>query len=67
MNAIRPSVWATVSAQGDAVENAAREHARRTSSDIARMSALLHDAVERRRLSIVSAYYDLASGSVEFL
>jgi len=67
LNAIRPSVWATASAPGDAVENAAREHARRTSTDIARMSALLHEAVERRRLRVVSAYYDLASGSVEFL
>lgn len=67
MNAIRPSVWATVSAQGDAVENAAREHARRTSSDLVRMSALLHEAVERRHVSVVSAYYDLASGSVEFV
>jgi carbonic anhydrase len=67
LNAIRPAVWATASAQGDAVENAAREHARRALSDIARMSALLHEAVEQRRLSMVSAYYDLASGSVEFL
>jgi carbonic anhydrase len=67
VNAIRPAVWATASAPGDAVENAAREHARRTSSDMVRMSALLHEAVERRRLSIVSAYYELVSGSVEFL
>jgi carbonic anhydrase len=67
VNAIRPAVWATASAPGDAVENAAREHARRTSSDLVRMSALLHEAVERRHLSIVSAYYELMSGSVEFL
>jgi hypothetical protein len=67
LNAIRPAVWATASAQGDAVENAAREHARRALSDIVRMSALLHEAVEQRRLSMVSAYYDLVSGSVEFL
>jgi carbonic anhydrase len=67
VNAIRPSVLGTASSQGDAVENAAREHTRRTPSDIARRSALLHEAVDQRRLSVVSAYYDLASGSVEFL
>ncbi len=67
MNAIRPAVWATVSRQGDAVEHAAREHVRRTVSDLARMSALIHEAIERRALLVEQAYYDLASGSVEFL
>jgi carbonic anhydrase len=67
MNAIRPAVRATASCPGDSIENAAREHLRRTAANIIGESALLRDAVERRGLRVEKALYDLVSGCVEFL
>ncbi len=66
VSAIRPAVWATGMVGGDAVDNAAREHVRRTADAIAGQSALLREAVDRRRVSVVGAFYDLTSGVVEF-
>jgi carbonic anhydrase len=67
VNAIRPAAWATTIVGGDAVDNAAREHVRRTAADIVRQSASLREAVERRRLAIVTAFYDLSSGVADLL
>ena len=66
LSAIRPAVWASGMVGGDVVDNAAREHVRRTADVIVSQSALLHEAVDRRRVSVVGAYYDLTSGVVEF-
>ena len=66
VSAIRPAVWASGMVGGDVVDNAARKHVRRTADVIVNQSALLHEAVDVRRVSVVGAYYDLTSGVVEF-
>lgn len=65
LSAIRPAVRASAMVGGDAVDHAAREHARRTAAGLVDQSALLHEAVERRRLTILVAFYDLSSGVVD--
>jgi carbonic anhydrase len=52
---------------GDVVDNAAREHVRRTKAEGVRQSMCLREAVERQRLTVVGAFYDLSSGLVEIL
>ncbi len=64
---IRPAALATGTVGGDAVENAAREHVRRTQVEVVRQSACLREAVERQRLTVVGAFYDLSSGLVDML
>jgi carbonic anhydrase len=65
VSAIRPAARATAMTGGDAVDNAAREHVRRTVVGLLGQSALLSDAVERRRLAVLGAFYDLSSGTVD--
>ncbi len=65
LSAIRPAARASAMIGGDAVDTAAREHVRRTAAGLVDASALLREAVERRRLAIVGAFYDLSSGAVD--
>lgn len=67
MAAIRPSVWATGMVGGDAIDHAAREHARRTAAEVVRQSNVLREAVERQELRVLAAFYDLATGVAELL
>jgi carbonic anhydrase len=67
MAAIRPAVWATGMMGGDAIDNAAREHARRTAAEVVRQSTVLREAVERQQLRVLAAFYDLATGAAELL
>lgn len=63
---IRPAASASAMIGGDAVDNAAREHVRRTVASLESDSQILRDGVERRGLVIAAAFYDLESGRVTF-
>ena len=67
VEAIRPSVDATEGLPGKWVDNAAREHARRTAAGLAEQSLILSSSMEAGRLTLLSAYYDLETGRVESL
>lgn len=67
---IDPIVPAAIAVQGkpgNYLENATRESAKRTVSRLTTASALLTGLVKSGKLKIVSAFYNLDDGSVEFI
>lgn len=62
--ALRPAVEATAACGGDRAENAAREHVRRLASELPERSSVLRKRLATGRLTIVSAFYDVATGAV---
>lgn len=67
---IDPIVPAAIAVQGkpgNYLENATRESAKRTVSRLTTASALLTGLVKSGKLKIVSAFYNLDDGSVEFM
>ena len=65
---IVPAALAVRDQPGDFVDNAAKESAKRTAAQARRpMSALMADLVERGKVKIVAAIYDLETGVVTFL
>lgn len=64
---IVPAAIAVRDAQGDFVDNAVRESAKRTAARLGSTSFVLADLLKAGKLKIVAAHYDLASGAVTFL
>ena len=64
---IIPAAIAVRDAQGDFVNNAVRESARRTAQRLGSTSFVLADLLQAGKLKIVAAHYELASGVVTFL
>jgi carbonic anhydrase len=64
---ILPAALAVKDAPGDFVTNTVRESARRTAAHLTERSAVLAGLVKDAKLKIVSAYYDLDSGKVDFV
>jgi len=67
VNAIVPAVKAVRGKPGDLVDNAVRESAKRTARKIATKSEIVAELVKSGKVKVVSAYYDLDSGGVDFL
>lgn len=65
--AIQTAIKNIKDAEGDLVNNASKELARLISKRIAESEPILAELVEGGALKVVPAYYDLASGVVEFL
>jgi carbonic anhydrase len=64
---IIPAAIAVRDAQGDFVDNAIRESAKRTAARLGSTSFVLADLIKAGKLKIVAAHYELASGAVTFL
>jgi carbonic anhydrase len=67
VDAIVPAAKAVLGQPGDFVDNAIRENAKRTATQIATTSEIISGAVKSNKARVVSAWYDLDSGRVEFL
>lgn len=63
---IVPAALAVKDAQGDLVTNAVKESAKRTAARILEHSTIIAGLVKDGKVKVVSAYYDLDSGKVEF-
>jgi carbonic anhydrase len=64
---IVPAAIAVRDAQGDFVDNAVRESAKRTADRIGNTSFVIADLLKAGKVKIVAAHYELASGAVTFL
>jgi carbonic anhydrase len=64
---IVPAAIAVREAQGDFVDNAVRESAKRTADRIGNTSFVIADLLKAGKVKIVAAHYELASGAVTFL
>jgi carbonic anhydrase len=53
-------------APGDFVTNAIKESAKRTASRLSDRSSIIANLVHAGQVQVVSAYYELDSGKVEF-
>ncbi len=62
---IRPSCLAPAASDSEAIDRIAREHVRRTGSELLERSPVLAEGAERGRLALVAGFYDLASGRAE--
>ena len=67
LNHIRPAIKGDPSNRDMMVEQTARNNVRLTINDILSKSDIISAAVKSKDLKIVGAYYNLASGKVEFL
>ena len=67
INPILPAAIAAQKEPGDYVNNAAMESARRTAAQLTAASSVIGDLASAGKLKIVSAIYDLDSGSVSYL
>lgn len=63
---IVPSALAVKDAPGDLVTNAVKENARRQAARLIERSPIISGLASGGKLKVVSAYYDLESGMVEF-
>lgn len=63
---ILPAALAVKDASGDFVTNTVHESARRTAAHLTERSTILGGLVKEGKLKIVSAYYNLDSGKVDF-
>lgn len=63
---IVPAALAVKDTQGDLVTNAVKESAKRTVARILEHSTIIAGLVKDGKVKVVSAYYDLDSGRVEF-
>jgi carbonic anhydrase len=63
---IVPAARAVRDAPGDFVTNAVKESAKRTAAQLSERSTILADLARQNKVTIVSAYYELDSGRVEF-
>jgi carbonic anhydrase len=63
---IVPAALAVREAPGDFVTNAIKESAKRTASRLSDRSSIIANLVHARQVQVVSAYYELDSGKVEF-
>ena len=63
---IVPAALAVKGAAGDLVTNAVKESARRTAARLPERSSIVGDLVRAGKVKVVSAYYDLDTGAVEF-
>jgi carbonic anhydrase len=64
---ILPAALAVRDAGGEFVNNAAKESAKRTAARLASASTLISDLVASNKLLILSAIYDLETGTVTYL
>lgn len=63
---IVPAAKAVVGKPGDFIDNAVRENAKRTASRILKTSKIVAEHVQHGKLKVISAYYNLDTGVVEF-
>jgi carbonic anhydrase len=64
---IVPAAIAVQKEQGDFVDNAAKESARRTAARLTDASSLLKNLASEGKLKVVAGIYDLSTGVVTFL
>jgi carbonic anhydrase len=67
VDAMVPAAKAVFGKPGDFVDNAIRESAKRTASKLATKSEIISGAVKGNKAKVMSAWYDLDNGRVEFL
>lgn len=67
VDTIVPAARAVEGLPGDFLDNAVREHARRTAQAIVTRSHTIAQAVAQDRVRVLAAHYDLDSGRVAFL
>ena len=67
VKAIVPAAMAVKGQPGDFVDNAVRESAKRTATQIATKSKIVADKIKEGKVKVVAARYDLSSGMVEYL
>jgi carbonic anhydrase len=67
VKAIVPAAMAVKGRPGDFLDNAVRESAKRTTTQIATKSKIVADLVKAKKVKVVAAYYDLDNGKVEYL
>ena len=67
VQAIVPAAMAVKGQPGDFVDNAVRESAKRTATQVATKSKIVADLVKAGKVKVVAARYDLSSGAVEYL
>lgn len=63
---IVPAVKAVAKKDGDMVDNAVRENARRTAEQIKTQSPIIAHLIQAGKVKVVAARYDLDDGKVEF-
>lgn len=66
VDAIVPAALAVVGKPGDFVDNTVRESAIRTAYKIATESSIIADLVQKGKVKVIAARYDLDDGRVEF-
>lgn len=66
VKAIVPAAAAVKGKPGDFVDNAVRESAKRTATQVASTSKIVADLVKAGKVRVVAARYDLDDGKVEF-
>lgn len=67
VQSIQPAVAHTAKAPGDKVDNAVRANAQLVVNELTQCGPIISEAVAKKKLKIVAARYDLASGRVEVL
>lgn len=67
LNAIQPAITATKSESGNLLEKAIKANVKIVEGKLKSSTPLLGKLMEKGRLRILGAYYDLESGKVEFL
>lgn len=67
VKAIKPAVAKAKGQQGDAVDNAVREHVREVVAQLTKAGPVLADRVKAGQLKVVGARYDLDTGRVQFI
>jgi carbonic anhydrase len=67
IDSILPAAKAEMGKDGDFVANTIRESARMTADKVVRLSGIVRQLVEEKKVKVVYAVYDLDSGKVDFL
>lgn len=67
LNAIQPAIENTKGDSGNLLEKAIKANVRNVENKLRNSKPLLANLLNQKRLAILGAYYDLASGKVEFL
>ena len=67
VSALRPAIERARKCGGDLADNASRENVRTIVALLRRSEPIMKELVERQKLSIVGAFYDLASGLVTLI
>ena len=67
IDSILPAARAEMGKEGDFVANTIRESAKMTAEKVVRLSGIVRQLVEEKKVKVVYAVYDLESGKVDFI